>query len=325
VDGSDGEGSLNKLEQAYGSLPLTRTVKTSRGRHYYFRYPDNLRISLHRKIKNSQGKLGEGLDVRADGGYVVAPPSLHASGTLYEWIDENVKIIPAPGWLLSKLTEEDVEITENPAEEPIPEGERNPALYSAVCGFFRSGMSKPDVLASAQLLNEHRCNPPKSAAEVRDIVSRVAATHRPAAKPKRRNESKLLNWFQFDVAKFQSNPRLLTMEDCQLGWWLRLLGLAWMNEGTLPLDPDKLFKMAGASSKEKFMAEWRDVLFDFEEEERDGQPCLVHREFEHLYVEKLERVDQTKAAALAGAAKREEERQKLEKELQELRRKVQAA
>jgi len=319
IDGSDGEQSLNKLERIYGRLPVTRTVKTGQGRHYYFRYPDNLRVALYGKIKNSKGKLGKGLDVRADGGYVIAPPSVHASGRRYEWIDENVEIVPAPGWLLSKLTEEDVAFTESPTEEQIQEGERNPALYKAVCGFFRSGMTQADALASALLLNERQCNPPKSEAEVRDIVARVGATHRPAARPKRRNQSKLLNWFQFDVAKFQSNPRLLTMGDCQLGWWLRLLALAWMNEGTLPLDPNKLFKMAGASSKEKFMAEWRDVLFDFEEVERDGQPCLVHRDFEQLYAEKLERVDQTKAAAQAGAAKREEERQKLEKELRELR------
>ena len=82
---------------------------------------------------------------------MVGPPSVHTSGRRYEWLDENVEIVPAPGWLLSKLTEEDVAVTESPTEAPIPEGERNPALFRAVCGFFRSGMTQADALASALL------------------------------------------------------------------------------------------------------------------------------------------------------------------------------
>lgn len=56
-------------------------------------------------LGNSAGRLagldGElaGIDLRANGGYVVAPPSSHASGHSYEWLDVAAPIAPAPGWL----------------------------------------------------------------------------------------------------------------------------------------------------------------------------------------------------------------------------------
>ena len=71
--GIDGKATLQALELQYGQLPPTLTVSTpSGGLHLYYRYPANVPIS------SKAGKLGdtktEGLDVRADGGYVVVPP-----------------------------------------------------------------------------------------------------------------------------------------------------------------------------------------------------------------------------------------------------------
>jgi len=40
-----------------------------------------------------------GIDLRADGGYIVVPPSVHASGNHYSWLDPDVPIAPAPAWL----------------------------------------------------------------------------------------------------------------------------------------------------------------------------------------------------------------------------------
>ena len=70
-----------------GDLPRTPTVKTSRGHHYYFAHPG-------RQVGNFKLPCGE---TRGDGGYVVAPPSLHESGTRYEWIiglDEPLAALP---------------------------------------------------------------------------------------------------------------------------------------------------------------------------------------------------------------------------------------
>src|SRR5262249_59410966 len=72
VDGIDAEGELRKLEAQHGALPPTVEVITARGRHAYFKMPAA-------PIRNSAGKLGPGLDIRATGGYVLAPPSVYTN------------------------------------------------------------------------------------------------------------------------------------------------------------------------------------------------------------------------------------------------------
>ena len=94
---SGGDESWLKLCCAHDAVPATRTVLTgSGGKHYYFKAPYNI------AVKSSAGKLGKGLDVRAKGGYVVAPPSLHASGKRYTW-EHDGALADLPAWLLTLL------------------------------------------------------------------------------------------------------------------------------------------------------------------------------------------------------------------------------
>jgi putative DNA primase/helicase len=97
VDGSEGEGSLRALEKRHGRLPVTVTVRTDRGRHLYFRHKGAV-------IPNSAAKLGRGLDVRGDGGYVVGARSNHPSGRYYEYEEglspEAVGIARIPEWFV---------------------------------------------------------------------------------------------------------------------------------------------------------------------------------------------------------------------------------
>jgi hypothetical protein len=80
VDLPDGPASLEALEAKHGKLPPTLTQKTGGGgRQYFFTYPEG------RKVKNSTSKIGPGLDIRGEGGYVILPPSGHESGGQYEW------------------------------------------------------------------------------------------------------------------------------------------------------------------------------------------------------------------------------------------------
>jgi hypothetical protein len=74
---SGGIESLRDLCNENGNLPLAPVVHTpTGGLHIYFR---------HRPGIKSKANIARGLDVRADGGYIVAPPSVHPKGGAYSW------------------------------------------------------------------------------------------------------------------------------------------------------------------------------------------------------------------------------------------------
>ena len=91
IDGEFGAASLCEIEAKHGPLPATLISATGKGRHSWFR--------AECEIPCSTGKIAPGLDVRGDGGYVVAPPSVHPNGTLYRWIND-LPPAPAPLWLI---------------------------------------------------------------------------------------------------------------------------------------------------------------------------------------------------------------------------------
>jgi len=92
-----GPESLAALQRAHGPLPTTAKARTGGGgTHFYFEYP------VEGEVRNSAGRLGPGLDVRGEGGYVVVPPSRTQSA--YQWLE---KVPPAdPAWLLAFLKEQ---------------------------------------------------------------------------------------------------------------------------------------------------------------------------------------------------------------------------
>ena len=97
-----GDETLADLEARYGALPDTPTVETpSGGAHYYFKIPDGI------EIRNDAGRrLGQGLDIRGEGGQVVAPPTARAVDA-YEWVGETWRLEPAdaPRWLIERIAE----------------------------------------------------------------------------------------------------------------------------------------------------------------------------------------------------------------------------
>lgn len=118
-DGKAGDETLRDLEATHGPLPDTHEVITGTGgRHLYFAWPPDL------EVRNDQsGRLGPGLDVRGEGGQVLAPPTVHPCGTPYEheasaplW-----DFAPAPEWLLELLRPHE-------APTPAPTGPRATVL-----------------------------------------------------------------------------------------------------------------------------------------------------------------------------------------------------
>src|SRR5438067_5020800 len=117
-----GEETLAQLEREHGKLPATVEARTgSGGRHLLFKHPGIL-------VRNDAKKrLGPGLDVRGDGGFIVAAPSLHKSGKRYAWTPGAApwerELADLPPWLLARLRE--------PARSPLPLQVRRPAEAAA--------------------------------------------------------------------------------------------------------------------------------------------------------------------------------------------------
>lgn len=89
--------SLEPLMEAGLSVTLTGLTGGG-GVHLFYTTKDA-------ELGNSAGRLpgfdGElpGIDLRGNGGYVVAPPSMHRSGHRYEWLDSTAPLVPQPAWL----------------------------------------------------------------------------------------------------------------------------------------------------------------------------------------------------------------------------------
>jgi putative DNA primase/helicase len=101
IDGARGKASLRALEARHGALPKTVTVKTGRGRHYYF-------CCGAVGVRNRAGHPGPDIDIRGDGGYVIGSASAHVSGVTYRFVKRRglseVKVAAAPPWLLEAVT-----------------------------------------------------------------------------------------------------------------------------------------------------------------------------------------------------------------------------
>ena len=185
IDIDEGKGweSADRLEADGDLFSSTRVVKTGGGGlHLYFHYPEGM------TIRNSTGNLAPGIDVRAAGGYVIAPPSLHRSGNRYTWgrldgLDGgDGEIAPAPGWLLERLRDRPPSYQSSqraqrtsfaPHEGAIPEGERNGTLASKAGWMRRYGFSEGEILAALAQMNADRCRPPLPESEVARIAKSV--------------------------------------------------------------------------------------------------------------------------------------------------------
>lgn len=97
----DGLEEWENLQASTGLHVATSTSLTGGGgRHLIFKAPQGV------SIKNSAGKLSPGIDIRADGGYIVLPPSIHPSGKPYAWEETTTTIETLPAPIIEILTTE---------------------------------------------------------------------------------------------------------------------------------------------------------------------------------------------------------------------------
>jgi putative DNA primase/helicase len=179
----DGDDSLQELLNEYGSIPETVEVKTGGGgRHIFFQHPGG-------KIGN-RANLLPGLDIRADGGYVVAAPSVHASGNPYEWElsshPDEINIAPMPEWLLNLMRQpkmltannstSHLSLVNRPSKaviqsDVIPEGRRNDTLFRMACSLRGKGFDETQIYTALYGANVLQCIPPLPEQEVLNIVN----------------------------------------------------------------------------------------------------------------------------------------------------------
>lgn len=120
IDGPEGEEFI----AGQGKLPLTPTARTNRGRHVYFRHPGF-------KVRNFVHRLPE-LDMRGDGGYVCAYPSIHPSGSQYMWeIGLSTPFAAAPEWLLRILEGQNRRTADKPPLISAASAVTHPTAYGA--------------------------------------------------------------------------------------------------------------------------------------------------------------------------------------------------
>jgi hypothetical protein len=171
-----GEASLLDLVRKHGSLPDTVQVLTGGGgEHYFFKRPSG-------GARNRTGVF-DGIDVRGDGGYVVAPPSLHATGNRHEWeVSSHPGDIPfaeLPDWLGDVIggsapSRNGSNPNSRQGSEPIQAGKRNQTLASLAGTMRRRGMTGEAIQAALRAENESRCCPPLSSSEVDTIAASIA-------------------------------------------------------------------------------------------------------------------------------------------------------
>ncbi len=150
-----GEASLKRVERENEPLPLTPIVRTGGGGlHYYFRYQKGL--------KNAVGIL-PGLDIRNDGGYVIAPPSIHISGQKYGWLGDQAlgitPLAPFPPFLLKYTEKKTEKIKPENVLAGVPEGERDTTLFRYACQLRARGIKKEEARAIIQQAAK-KCTPP---------------------------------------------------------------------------------------------------------------------------------------------------------------------
>ena len=167
---NDGGISLHNLELEHGKIGDTLTVRTGNGFHYYFKVKDDV------EVPNSAGLVGPGIDVRGEGGYVVAPPSSHANGKSYSFVaSASQDIAWMPEWLLEAATSKRRKEQRSRSLVKAISGGRNDHLTSIAGMMRRNGLSETAIREALLIENEIQCEPPLEEVEVRNIAHSIAS------------------------------------------------------------------------------------------------------------------------------------------------------
>ena len=171
IKGIDGRESIREWEKKYSKLPATATAITGRGGiHLYYKSS----LQLPSKIN-----LLDGVDIRANGGYVVAPGSIHENGREYIWdLDiEDYGIQPLPqsfiDLILKSSKSEHFEV-----QEEIKQGSRTNYLFKMVASMMAKGFDDDSIRLCIETENHKKCKPPLTSRELENEVFKALSRYK---------------------------------------------------------------------------------------------------------------------------------------------------
>lgn len=182
-----GDEALAALEREHEFPNTWRSVTGGGGEHVIFRCPDNITVKCSNAHDNP--RLGAGIDIRARGGYVVAPPSRHISGRTYAWnVDfhpADVPLADAPPWLIERLVAAPAKSADNGngreretwvAAKAGMISEYCDAAIAQVAGKLLRAVSLDPAFVATLVhdWNACHCRPPLPETEVTAIINRIA-------------------------------------------------------------------------------------------------------------------------------------------------------
>ena len=158
---------LKEWQREHGELPETWRSITGRG-GYHWLYKDNA-------TNKTRAGLYDGIDIRAEGGYIVAPPSVHPNGRIYEWEQGpgDCEIAQADSAVINFLMGTVPEGWDKQGfqmQETIPEGQRTSAMIALIGCQKAKGLSNEAIMAAVRAENENRCQPPLTDEELKKTV-----------------------------------------------------------------------------------------------------------------------------------------------------------
>ena len=178
--GVHGFDTRDEWETLHGELPCSVVALTGRGGEHYLYRTDRTNI---RPLANPE----KGVDVRCEGSYIVAPPSIHPNGQPYAWeegrspLNRAVDSATAATYDFLDHIQRNGGVDEDKQRQPerfeLPEviraGERNDVLFRYGCSLRSRGLPDDAINSMMRTANAERCTTPLTEGEMRQLIGQV--------------------------------------------------------------------------------------------------------------------------------------------------------